>query len=146
MEHDSRRDGAMYIQQQSELGQIAHQRRMDLGLTQLEVAARLGVTRQWLSRFENGIGESSLAKVFLVLRELDLAIDIRPKTADSATTATSELPHSRAIQAASRAALARLAASVGGREALALAKTASFNLDRVEKNLRLAQPAEDDDA
>jgi transcriptional regulator with XRE-family HTH domain len=136
----------MYIQQQIELGQLAHQRRIDLGLTQLELAARLGVTRQWLARFENGIGESSLAKVFLVLRELDLAIDIRPKKADSATTATFELPNSSAIQAASRAALARLAASVGDGEASTLVKTASFNLDRVEKSLRLAQPAEDDDA
>ena len=150
----------MRIQQQTELGQLTHQRRVDIGLTQFELAERLGVTRQWVARFEKGIGEPSLTKALLVLHELDLTIDIRPKTADGIATVEFRLPNSSAIKAASQAALARLAASVGdttspsnfahtapGRaDASALPKAATFKLDRVEKNLRLTRGAEEDDA
>ncbi|GAA4267022.1 helix-turn-helix transcriptional regulator [Frondihabitans peucedani] len=59
-----------------ELGDLARQRRLDLGLSQGALADRAGTTRQWLSRFEAGKGDVSLAKALEVVRELDLALDV----------------------------------------------------------------------
>ena len=60
-----------------DIGRVARQRRLDLNLSQDDLAERTGVTRQWLSRFESAKADVSLSKVLLVLRELDLNVDVR---------------------------------------------------------------------
>jgi transcriptional regulator with XRE-family HTH domain len=60
-----------------DLGRVARQRRLDLNLSQHDLAERAGVTRQWLSRFESAKADVSLSKALLVIRELDLNVDVR---------------------------------------------------------------------
>ncbi|QOD44148.1 helix-turn-helix domain-containing protein [Clavibacter zhangzhiyongii] len=62
-----------------DLGNVARQRRQDLGLSQEELAHRSGVTRQWLTRFETAKGDAALSKVMRVLRELDLRLEVEAK-------------------------------------------------------------------
>lgn len=62
-----------------DLGNVARQRRQDLGLSQEELAQRAGVTRQWLTRFETAKGDAALSKVMRVLRELGLHLEIEAK-------------------------------------------------------------------
>lgn len=64
----------MRIRAASDLGAIARERRRELEISQHELARRAGVTRQWLVRFERGNTEVALAKVFAVLRELNLTL------------------------------------------------------------------------
>lgn len=64
----------MRIRSAGDLGAIARERRRELELSQHELARRAGVTRQWLVRFEKGNTEVALAKVFAVLRELNLIL------------------------------------------------------------------------
>jgi transcriptional regulator with XRE-family HTH domain len=147
----------MLVRQAHELGQVVFQRRLDVGLTQLELAERVGVTRQWLARLEKGIGEPPLAKVLLVLRELDLTIDVQPKPADLPHDVEFRLPNSEAIHAAAQGLLARLAMAVEEPSTLSgansdatasaepmEARAIAFNLERVAKNLTFTRGAEDD--
>lgn len=71
-----------------DVGRIARQRRLDLGLSQDDLAERAHVTRQWISRFEQAKADVNLSKVMQVLRELDLTVDLAPRAAP----AMSELP------------------------------------------------------
>jgi len=59
-----------------ELGGLVRDRREKLGLTQVEVAARAAVTREWLVRFENGKATVPMTRVFDVLGALDLVVDV----------------------------------------------------------------------
>jgi transcriptional regulator with XRE-family HTH domain len=59
-----------------DIGRVARQRRVDLNISQDDLAERTGVTRQWLSRFESAKADVSLSKVLLILRALDLRVDI----------------------------------------------------------------------
>jgi|GEM_PF-617946 len=61
-----------------DIGRVARQRRIDLEISQDDLAERVGVTRQWISRFESAKSDASLSKVMNVLRELDLAVDVSP--------------------------------------------------------------------
>lgn len=68
----------MRVHTPENVGASARQRRLDLKLTQAEVARRADVTRQWLVGFEGGKSDVSLTKAFAVLRELDLIVRIDP--------------------------------------------------------------------
>jgi len=68
-----------------DIGRLARQQRIDLGLSQDELAERAGVTRQWLSRFEQAKADVSLTKALQVLRELGLAVDVSPRAAAKAS-------------------------------------------------------------
>lgn len=72
-----------------EIGQIVRQRRLDLGLSQVELASRTDVTRQWLSRFEQARADVALSKVLRILRELELFVDIRERE-DTAARVSAE--------------------------------------------------------
>lgn len=69
----------MQIRTAQELGALVRERRDNLGLTQLEVAERARVTREWLVRFENGKSTVALTRVLDVLTALDLAIDVEER-------------------------------------------------------------------
>lgn len=46
------------------LGDLVHERRMRLGWSQRELAARMGVSRQWVNGFESGKGTAQLRLAF----------------------------------------------------------------------------------
>jgi HTH-type transcriptional regulator/antitoxin HipB len=51
-------------------------RRLALGLTQTELAARVGVSRQWISAFEAGRPRAELGLVIRLLHALDLRLEL----------------------------------------------------------------------
>lgn len=57
-----------------ELGRAVHDARVKAGLTQAELASRAAVSRRWLIELERGHSNAQLAKVFVVLRALDLGL------------------------------------------------------------------------
>lgn len=54
----------------------AHGRRLDLGLTQAELARRAGVSRQWINEFEQGKPTAELGLVLRLLDALELELAI----------------------------------------------------------------------
>jgi HTH-type transcriptional regulator / antitoxin HipB len=54
-------------------------RRLDLGLTQADVARRAAVSRQWLNEFERGKPTAELRLAWRVLDALDLQITVEPR-------------------------------------------------------------------
>lgn len=66
----------MRVRDAQELGRLVRARRMELGLSQSELAARVGSTRQWLSRFEQATNDVSLTHALAVLHALDLSIEV----------------------------------------------------------------------
>ncbi|MGE4427108.1 MAG: helix-turn-helix domain-containing protein [Solirubrobacteraceae bacterium] len=60
-------------------------RRQDLGLSQADVAARTGVSRQWLSAVEGGKSGVELGLVLRLLDVLDLRIELRPTDGGAAS-------------------------------------------------------------
>lgn len=64
------------IRSVGELAATARGRRLELGLTQGEAAARARVSRDWLSSFEAGKGTVELARVLRLLETLALQVQI----------------------------------------------------------------------
>jgi transcriptional regulator with XRE-family HTH domain len=71
------RGGPVRITSLNDLRNLVRARRIALHLTQAAAAARAGVTRQWVSGFENGQG-GDLALVLRLLAALDLDVTIAP--------------------------------------------------------------------
>jgi HTH-type transcriptional regulator/antitoxin HipB len=63
-------------------------RRFALGLTQADVAARVGVSRPWLSQIEAGKPTANIGLVIRLLDALGLQLEVtdRPPRADDSTT------------------------------------------------------------
>lgn len=56
---------------------IVRDRRSDLGLTQADLAQRIGRARQWVVRFESGhVGSASVDSLMAVLNALDLYAEV----------------------------------------------------------------------
>ncbi|HXE46310.1 MAG TPA: helix-turn-helix domain-containing protein [Conexibacter sp.] len=66
-----------------DLAAIARGRRRDLGLSQVDLAGRARVSRQWVSEFESG---KATAEIGLVIRLLD-ALELRLNVAEAAASA-----------------------------------------------------------
>lgn len=87
----------MLIRTPADLGLVVRDRRKQLGFGQAELAARIGVSRQWIVGIERG---RSRAELGLVLRTLD-ALGIRLETRAAAAKSQSG-PDIDAIVAAAR--------------------------------------------
>lgn len=61
-----------------ELGALARQARKDNKWTQQQLSERVGVSRDWIIRFEQGKGTVELALVLRTLKALQLAVFVRP--------------------------------------------------------------------
>lgn len=61
----------------SRLGSAIRDRRRALGLTQADLAEHAGVSRGWLVRVEGGLDNAEPARVFAVLRVLELELVLR---------------------------------------------------------------------
>jgi transcriptional regulator with XRE-family HTH domain len=78
----------MRIKTMHDLASAAMGRRLELGLTQAELAGRAGVSRDWVNYFERGKRTVDLS---LVLRILDaLAIDIEVMDASEPTVGAAQ--------------------------------------------------------
>ncbi len=66
-----------------DLASAARGRRLELGLTQAELAERAGVSRDWVNYFERGKGTVELALVLHLLEALGLEMELRPTRADA---------------------------------------------------------------
>ncbi len=79
----------MQLRSTTDLGQAVRGRRHELGLDQAELAARVGVSRQWIIALEQGKERAALGLVLRTLRALDLKIDVAPVGASVRTSTES---------------------------------------------------------
>jgi HTH-type transcriptional regulator / antitoxin HipB len=66
----------MRVTTSRELGSLVRQRRHDLRLTQQQLADRAGVGRPWLVAVEAGHPRAEVGKLFALLAELGLDLDL----------------------------------------------------------------------
>jgi HTH-type transcriptional regulator/antitoxin HipB len=60
-----------------DFGNIVRERRLELGLTQAQLAKRIGMSRQWVVGFEGGrAATATIAHLVRVAEELRLDIDV----------------------------------------------------------------------
>ncbi|ROQ16759.1 y4mF family transcriptional regulator [Curtobacterium sp. PhB172] len=64
------------------LGDAVHERRVELGWSQGELAQRMGVSRRWVNEFENGKGTAQLRLALDALTVLGLVLDAEAAAAD----------------------------------------------------------------
>lgn len=73
----------MYINTPRDWGNLVRDRRMDLKMTQEELAARVGKARQWVVRFEAGhAGSANIDSLTRLLAALELDVDVLPADED----------------------------------------------------------------
>lgn len=68
-----------------DIAAVARDRRKQLGLTQADLASRIGVGREWVIKFEQGKATVELGIVMRALRVLRLRVELHPESAKSAT-------------------------------------------------------------
>lgn len=66
----------MRVRSIRDLAAVVRGRRMDLRLSQAELAARAGVSRKWIYQFEAGKPTAELRLILRVLDALGLAVDV----------------------------------------------------------------------
>ncbi|MGO8722616.1 MAG: helix-turn-helix transcriptional regulator [Acidimicrobiales bacterium] len=66
----------MQINSMRDLAATVRGRRQDLGLSQVELAAKAGVSREWINAFEGGKTTVEFGLVIRVLDALGLCLDI----------------------------------------------------------------------
>ena len=65
-----------------DLASVARGRRLQLGLTQAELAERAGVSRDWVNYFERGKRTVELGLVLHLLEALELEVELSPARGD----------------------------------------------------------------
>ncbi|HUY87028.1 MAG TPA: helix-turn-helix transcriptional regulator [Acidimicrobiales bacterium] len=76
-------DTARRISSATELGRALARGRSDAGITQEEMARRLGVDRSYLARLETGRSTEQLRRIFSYLRELNCEIALADRGASN---------------------------------------------------------------
>jgi transcriptional regulator with XRE-family HTH domain len=71
-----------------DLATTARGRRLELGLSQAGLAARTGVSRDWVNYFEAGKATVELIRVLRVLEALDLTLDVSADASEPAPRGT----------------------------------------------------------
>lgn len=66
----------MLIPDPHALGALVRTRRTQLGMSQTQLAQKVGTTRQWLSRFEQSSNDVSVSIIFAILKELHLELTV----------------------------------------------------------------------
>src|SRR4051812_40632029 len=71
----------MWVKTAKDLGNLVHDRRKALNMTQAELAARVGVSRLWVNQVESGHGGAAVAKVLQLLSALGMManLDVAPR-------------------------------------------------------------------
>jgi transcriptional regulator with XRE-family HTH domain len=68
------------IQTMHDLASVARGRRIELGLTQAELAARSGVSRDWVNSFERGKRTVDISLVFRLFDSLGIGVEAADAT------------------------------------------------------------------
>lgn len=84
----------MLVRTPNDLAAVVRQARLDAGLTQAELAARIGVSRLWVVKFEQGKAEAEVGLALRALRVLGLSIHIVTADQPRATAAPAETDRS----------------------------------------------------
>jgi HTH-type transcriptional regulator/antitoxin HipB len=92
----------MKIRTGSELGLVLRERRRELGLTQAELAGRIGVSRQWVGKVEKGLQRADLGLALRAIRALDLVLDVRPESSTGTSSKTTDRTDIDAVVRAAR--------------------------------------------
>lgn len=71
--------GDVQITQAADVGALVRRYRVRAGLSQEQLAERLGITRQLLSRFEQGKSDLPTSTMLRALREVDASVDVRSR-------------------------------------------------------------------
>lgn len=79
----------MLVRTATDLGAAIRDRRKELGLDQVDLAARVGVSREWLLRVEGGKSGASISLILKTLRVLDLEMSVARPGSVSTTVGTS---------------------------------------------------------
>lgn len=70
----------MRILNPKELGLFVRQARVELGLTQADLARKTGTTQAWVSELESGKPRAEIGVVFRLLRALGVTVDLRARS------------------------------------------------------------------
>lgn len=76
---------SMILQSAKDVGALVRDRRTELGLSQLQLAEKVGVSRVWLVQFEGGKPTAQLGLVLRTLRELQIPLkaEIEPTSSNT---------------------------------------------------------------
>lgn len=66
----------MRVRSMHDLAAAARGRRLNLGLSQAELARRVGASRKWINEFEAGKPTAEIGIVLRVVEELGLELDV----------------------------------------------------------------------
>jgi HTH-type transcriptional regulator/antitoxin HipB len=78
----------MQINSMRDLAATARGRRQDLGLSQVELAAKAGVSREWINAFEGGKTTVEFGLVIRVLDALHLCLDLTEQGSGAGTSSS----------------------------------------------------------
>ena len=81
----------MLIRTPADLGAVVRDRRKQLGLDQAELAARIGVSRQWVVGIEHGRSRAELGLVLRALDDLGIRLDTSLKDDKSTPRTTPDI-------------------------------------------------------
>ena len=90
----------MRVRTPQDIGLVIRERRQALGLDQATLAARIGVSRQWLVEIEKGKARAQLGLLLRALRELGLDVWIGESATASAKPAMNVVDLDRIIDRA----------------------------------------------
>ncbi|HBQ12962.1 MAG TPA: transcriptional regulator [Myxococcales bacterium] len=66
-----------------DFGALVRERRRERGLSQQQLAAKVGVSRQWIVQVESGKPRAEVGLLLRVLNALDLVLRVEPRAEDS---------------------------------------------------------------
>lgn len=86
----------MLLRTKHDLGQLIQDARRTLGWSQSQLAATIGVSRQWVSLVENGKTSVEFDLVFSLLKALGYLINLEPATNPNVDSRAANTPSHRA--------------------------------------------------
>jgi y4mF family transcriptional regulator len=81
----------MLVSSMHDMAAAVRGRRLDLGLSQAEVARRVGVSRVWVNSFEAGKSTVAFALVLRLLEVLGLRLDLAPAENNDDSSSSSSI-------------------------------------------------------
>ena len=73
----------MLINSMNDVIALVRAKRIELGLTQDQLAEKVNMSRQWVRNLEGGIGAPAFPAVLAVFQALDLELNVAPTTTDA---------------------------------------------------------------
>ncbi len=92
----------MRVYSMADVSAAVRGRRLELGLSQSELARRSGVSRKWISQFEAGKARAEFALVLRVIDEVGLTIELRDGSESEVVARPEETPVTKAGHAPGR--------------------------------------------